>query len=62
MGVVDQKSVQDHEFCLRCGRKLKASKARKIGYGPVCERKMQTIQKSRLFDVESGAESVEVST
>ena len=31
----------EHEFCLRCGRKLKNLKAREIGFGPVCLRKIK---------------------
>ena len=35
---------KEHEFCLRCGRKLKNPEARQKGYGPVCERKMAVIK------------------
>lgn len=31
----------DHEFCLRCGRKLKNPTARQRGYGAVCEKKLK---------------------
>lgn len=41
---------EDHEFCLRCGRKLKNPQARKIGYGAVCLRKMQTTLSKKLFE------------
>ena len=34
--------VKEHEYCLRCGRKLKNPIARQKGYGAVCERKMKT--------------------
>ena len=45
----------DHEFCLRCGRKLKNPNARVIGYGPVCLRKMKEIEKgNKLFDSKKG--------
>lgn len=27
-------------ICLNCGRKLKSAASRKVGYGPVCYRKM----------------------
>ena len=37
---------KDHEFCLRCGRKLKNPIARQRGYGIICEKKL-TIEKSR---------------
>ena len=33
---------KEYEYCLRCGRKLKNSEARKIGYGVVCLKKMKT--------------------
>ena len=43
---------QDHEFCLRCGRKLKNPIARSKGYGAVCERKLLVeSDKNRLFSV-----------
>ena len=32
---------KDHEFCLRCGRKLKNPIAREKGYGAICEKKMK---------------------
>ena len=41
---------QDHEFCLRCGRKLKNPIAREKGYGAVCEKKMAAEHAARLFD------------
>lgn len=41
---------KEHEFCLRCGRKLKNPQARQIGYGAVCLKKMQTDMTKRLFD------------
>lgn len=34
--------IKEHEYCLRCGRKLKNPIARQKGYGAVCERKMKT--------------------
>lgn len=45
---------KEHEFCLRCGRKLKNPKTRILGLGPVCHRKsLQEYEQSRkLFDVE----------
>ena len=30
---------EEHEFCLRCGRKLKNPKARILGYGMTCWKK-----------------------
>lgn len=35
---------KEHDYCLRCGRKLKNPEARQKGYGPVCERKMAIIK------------------
>ena len=43
------KDEKEHEFCLRCGRKLKNKEARIIGYGTVCLKKMKQKQKCRLF-------------
>ena len=31
---------KDHEFCLRCGRKLKNPQARERGYGMICYGKL----------------------
>ena len=33
--------AKEHEYCLRCGRKLKNPIARQKGYGAVYERKMK---------------------
>lgn len=41
---------KDHEFCLRCGRKLKNPIAREKGYGAVCEKKMQQENNTKLFN------------
>lgn len=40
---------KDHEFCLRCGRKLKNPEARAKGYGLICEKKLRIDQNNRLF-------------
>ena len=40
---------KDHEFCLRCGRRLKNPVAREKGYGIVCERKMKVENVRNLF-------------
>ncbi len=49
----DQVNI-DHEFCLRCGRKLKNPNARAIGYGAVCLRKIKEIEKgTKLFDTDN---------
>lgn len=42
---------KDHEFCLRCGRKLKNPIARERGYGIVCERKLKAEYDKRLFEI-----------
>ncbi len=44
-----KEKIKEHEFCLRCGRKLKNPEARIKGYGIVCEKKMKQSQKKRLF-------------
>lgn len=52
LGTVKEQEKQDHEFCLRCGRKLKNPIARAKGYGAVCERKLLIeSDKNRLFSV-----------
>ena len=43
------KEKKEHEYCLRCGRKLKNAEARLKGYGIVCEKKMKREQKKKLF-------------
>lgn len=40
---------KDHEFCLRCGRKLKNPAAREKGYGMICEKKMRLADTHKLF-------------
>jgi len=42
---------KEHEICLRCGRKLKNPDARKLGYGAVCFKKMQSSGKRLFLDV-----------
>ena len=44
----------EHEFCLRCGRRLKNLKAREIGFGLVCLRKVkqENEQSRKLFTAE----------
>lgn len=41
---------KEHEICLRCGRKLKNPDARKLGYGAVCFKKMQSSGKKLFLD------------
>lgn len=41
---------KDHEFCLRCGRKLKNPIAREKGYGVICEQKMKIADTRKLFE------------
>lgn len=40
---------KEHEYCLRCGRKLKNPRARLKGFGVMCEKKMRKVKKGRLF-------------
>lgn len=42
---------KEHEYCLRCGRKLKKPETRKIGYGIICARKMKVEESQRLFRI-----------
>lgn len=46
---------KDHEFCLRCGRKLKNPTAREKGYGIVCEKKMKSHTR-KLFNINTSLE------
>ena len=48
---------KDHEFCLRCGRKLKNPMAREKGYGVVCAKKMQIDMNNRLFETVANLQS-----
>lgn len=41
---------KEHEFCLRCGRKLKNPIARQKGYGMVCEKKIKIANTRKLFE------------
>lgn len=50
MELIELKSgIKEHKYCMRCGRKLKNSEARIKGYGAVCEKKIQTDNRRRLF-------------
>lgn len=42
---------EKHQFCLRCGRKLKKEEAKKLGYGPTCWKKLEEERnkKHKLF-------------
>ena len=42
---------KEHEYCLRCGRKLKNEEARLKGYGEICYKKMRAERRRRLFEV-----------
>ena len=44
-------SNKEYTYCLRCGRRLKNEKAKKIGYGVVCEKKIrnENNKSRRLF-------------
>ena len=44
---------KEYAFCLRCHRKLKNEKAKKIGYGVVCHRKVKnTGIQTTLFETQ----------
>ena len=40
---------KEHEFCLRCGRRLRNPIARMKGYGAICEKKMKEKRNLKLF-------------
>ena len=48
---------KEHEFCLRCGRKLKNPQARERGYGAVCERKIRISMSKGLFEIPTHLQS-----
>jgi len=39
--------IKEHEYCLRCGRKLKNPIARQKGYGVVCEKKLRVVANTK---------------
>ena len=42
--------TKEYNYCLRCGKRLKSAKYRKIGLGPTCYKKAQKeSQKRQLF-------------
>lgn len=50
-GVIDEDMIKEHDYCLRCGRKLKSPDARKIGYGVICLKKLDVVNKKKpLFN------------
>lgn len=60
----DQKNVdkQDDEIlCRRCGRRLRGSKSRELGFGPACYRawKGERIKQLGLFSSLAGDENAE---
>ena len=40
---------KEHNYCLRCGRKLVSKETRLRGFGKICEQKMKASNKKRLF-------------
>ena len=49
LGQQQQSQFSDHEFCLRCGRKLKNALARERGYGVICYKKNASAGNRPLF-------------
>lgn len=41
--------LKEHEFCLRCGRRLKNVDSRRLGYGKICVEKLSVEIKRPLF-------------
>ena len=41
-GAPEPEDEKEHNYCLRCGRKLKSPDARLLGYGNICYRKART--------------------
>lgn len=45
-----KEKIKEYTYCLRCGRRLKNIEARIIGYGAVCQKKVESDHKrKRLF-------------
>jgi hypothetical protein len=51
------KVQKEHEYCLRCGRKLKNPEARRLGYGKVCLEKSIIIHGRTLFEIRHNLQS-----
>lgn len=49
--------IKEHEFCLRCGRKLRNKQTREIGYGAVCMKKLKVDESKRLFETKANLQS-----
>lgn len=47
--------IKEHEYCLKCGRKLKKQEARLLGYGSVCYEKIKVHKTSPLFNTNDKA-------
>ena len=55
----NKEQIQEHEYCLRCGRKLKNPIARQKGYGAVCEKKLKTYHEMHsLFRAQRSMEQI----
>lgn len=50
---MDKTTDKEYEYCLRCGRRLKKDKARKLGYGPACFKKVNKQHRYKLFTLDS---------
>lgn len=50
---------KEHEFCLRCGRRLKNPQARELGYGAICYKKQNSELSHRLFEAKVKEDRVE---
>lgn len=42
--------TKEHEYCLRCGRRLKKQEARLLGYGSICYEKIKPQKINPLFN------------
>ena len=41
--------MQEQQYCLRCGRKLKSKEAKERGMGKICYEKLRHTRQTRLF-------------
>ena len=49
---------KEHEFCLRCGRRLKTIENRIRGYGEICFKKRKSYEQAKLFVIKTKKEGI----
>ena len=56
--IMEKNISQDIKYCKRCNRKLTDEKSKQLGYGKVCYKKIQSVTKNYLFDLEDTNEVI----